>query len=359
MTKSYKLILVLTLTAILSGSLLAFLNLFTEPKISAYQDKVLQEALNSVLPHSNRIENKQLENQALYLGYDSHNKVSGVAFLAEGNGFQSKLRILVGMNATLSQIVKIKILEQKETPGLGTKIENDPTSKSSPNWFSKQFDQLNVKQAISYVKNKNPDKNSGEIMAITGATISSKAVVDIINAAINSTRALVQKNPSQGITPLAMEAESYLNDNNMESTINGLETLKKDGKIFYLRKNSRGKITEISFITSGAGFQSTIKIWVCVKPDFSTIQEMRILEQDETPDWGSRIIKDPENPKNETWFVDQFNGLKIAKLITIVQDSPDPAKGEVMAVSGATISSEAVIRILNDSLPSYRAIYFK
>jgi len=359
MTKSYKLVLVLTLSAILSGSLLAFLNLFTEPKISAYQDKILKEALSSVLPYSDRIESKQVDDRELYLGYNYQNKVNGIAFLAEGNGFQSKLRILVGLDATLSQIVKIKILEQKETPGLGTKIEDDPTSKSSPRWFSEQFNKLIVKQSISYVKNKTPDKNSGEIMAITGATISSKSVVDIINTAINDTRLLVQKNPSLGIIPITTDIASCPDDSNLESMLNGLETIEKDGKTFYLKKNSSGKITGILFITSGAGFQSTIKIWVCVKPDFSAIQELRILEQDETPDWGTRIVKDSDNPKNETWFIDQFSGLKIAQPITIVTESPNPAKGEVMAISGATISSEAVIRILNDALPMYRASYLK
>ena len=359
MTKSYKLVLVLTLSAILSGSLLAFLNLFTEPKISAYQDKVLKEALSSVLPYSDRIESKQVENRELYLGYDSRNQINGIAFLAEGNGFQSKLRILVGLDATLSQIVKIKILEQNETPGLGTKIETDPTSKSSPMWFSKQFDQLSVKQAINYVKNKTPDKNSGEIMAITSATISSKAVVDIINAAISDIRLVIQKNPALGIIPITTDIASCPDNNNLAALLNDLETLEKDGKTFYLKKNSSGKITGIAFITSGAGFQSTIKIWVCVKPDFSAIQELRILELDETPDWGTRIVKDSENPKNETWFIDQFSGLKIAQPITVVKDSPNSAKGEVMAISGATISSAAVIRILNDALPVHSTSYFK
>ena len=310
-------------------------------------------------PYSERIESKQVEDRELYVGYDSQNKINGIALLAEGNGFQSKLRILVGLDATLSQIVKIKILEQKETPGLGTKIEDDPTSKSSPKWFSQQFDQLNVKQAISYIKNKTPDKNSGEIMAITGATISSKAVVDVINAAITDIRLVIQKNPSLGIIPITTDIASCPDDNNLAVLLNGLETVEKDGKTFYLQKNSTGKITGIAFITSGIGFQNTIKIWVCVQPDFAAIQELRILEQNETPDWGTRIIKDSENPKNETWFIDQFSGLKITKPITVVKDSPNPTKGEVMAISGATISSSAVVRILNDALPAYRVSYLK
>ena len=91
------------------------------------------------------------------------------------------------------KILKIKFLQQAETPGLGTKIENDPTNKTDAFWFHKQFENLPLTDAITVVKGKAPDKDKSQIQAITGATISSKAVTDIINAAITTNRALYLK----------------------------------------------------------------------------------------------------------------------------------------------------------------------
>jgi electron transport complex protein RnfG len=67
------------------------------------------------------------------------------------------------------------VLEQLETPGLGAEIDGEK--------FVSQFRGLATRPPISYVKGKAPEKDN-EVQAITGATISSKAVVDIINKTI-------------------------------------------------------------------------------------------------------------------------------------------------------------------------------
>jgi Na+-translocating ferredoxin:NAD+ oxidoreductase RnfG subunit len=56
----------------------------------------------------------------------------------------------------------------------------DPTNRDEPLWFSKQFRNKPVSDAFVVVKNRKPATDS-EIEAITGATISSQAVVTIIN----------------------------------------------------------------------------------------------------------------------------------------------------------------------------------
>ena len=183
MKKSINLIVVLTFTAILSGTILAFLNSVTKPMIEAHAAEILKNAITEVLPGTDSYETKVIEDVKFYIGKDN------VAFLAVGNGFQSKLKILVGMDMKMEKILSVKILEQMETPGLGTKIENDPSNKENAGWFYKQFANLNLAQnKISYLKNEKPCKEEAEIMAITGATISSKAVVDILNAAIKKNR---------------------------------------------------------------------------------------------------------------------------------------------------------------------------
>jgi electron transport complex protein RnfG len=359
MTKSYRLIFVLTATAILSGLLLSFLNIHTEPLIAAHQMTVLNNALSSVLPGCEKIEEKNIKDQQFYFGYDATDKVTGVAFLTEGNGFQSKLRILVGMNPQLNQITRISILEQKETPGLGTKIETDPSRKDNPQWFPNQFSDLNLSRKISLVKNQTADKTAGEIMAITGATISSKAVIDIINAAIARNRKILSENSALSIDdcPAITIAEDDSFDPDMIPE--GAELCEIDGKTFCLHKDNNGNIERVTFLAKGAGFQGTIKILVSMEPDFSAIQNIQIIDHNETENWGTRIISDPENNTDPGWFLRQFQKLAVKQPIKIVPTKPDKAAGEVQTISGATISSEAVVQILNNAIREYGEIYQK
>jgi len=83
-------------------------------------------------------------------------------------------------------------LSQKETPGLGTKIVEDP-SNENPAWFTEQFKNVKVEPEIIYVKNSKPSKDN-EIQAITGATISSKSVVNILNTNIGKVKKMYNKN---------------------------------------------------------------------------------------------------------------------------------------------------------------------
>lgn len=193
MSKSLQLILVLTITAIISGAVLSVLNSYTAPKIALNQDKELQEAIGQVLPNKKDIDLKIIEEKTFYIGKDEKGVPIGVAFVAEGEGFQSRLRILVGMDMEMTKIWKIKILAQAETPGLGTKIENDPTNKTDASWFTNQFANLPLTKNIDLVKNQAPDPKLSQIQAITGATISSKAVVDMLNATITKNRELFLK----------------------------------------------------------------------------------------------------------------------------------------------------------------------
>ena len=81
----------------------------------------------------------------------------------------------------MKKYLALEILEQVETPGLGTKVTETP--------FTDQFKQLKTSPLINWVKGVEPE-NPNEIQAITGATISSKAVVAIINSGIEKMKKL-------------------------------------------------------------------------------------------------------------------------------------------------------------------------
>lgn len=100
-------------------------------------------------------------------------KVQGYAIETfSKNGFGGDLRLMVGIMAN-GQISSIAVIEQKETPGLGDKIE---PSKSD---FGVQFQGKNPKDFKLAVR-----KDGGDVDAITASTITSRAYVDAVLRAV-------------------------------------------------------------------------------------------------------------------------------------------------------------------------------
>ena len=105
-------------------------------------------------------------------------QLAGWVVKTAGQGYADKIEMLIGLDPMIEKITGIFVLDQKETPGLGNKIVTDE-------WRS-QFLAKSTAQPLATVKGKASAGN--EIDAITGATISSKAVTDIINAAVKNLR---------------------------------------------------------------------------------------------------------------------------------------------------------------------------
>jgi electron transport complex protein RnfG len=176
-----KMIIVLTVITAFAGAILSTWDGFTKPKIEAYRLQELKKAIADVLPPHESYQEINQDGNILYLGQKSDlDEPIGIAFEAVGSGFQGKISMMVGVSIDFTKISGIKILEQIETPGLGTKIVEDPSNKQDRFWFTNQFKDLITEPLIEVVKNKKPTKPT-EIEAITGATISSQAVATIIN----------------------------------------------------------------------------------------------------------------------------------------------------------------------------------
>ena len=188
---STRMILVLTLITVISGGILAGWDMYTKPKVAYHREQALKKAIGEVLPAHDLYETRETDAGTLYIGTktDSEQPV-GIAFMAMGSGFQGQLRIMVGLSPDLTQLTGIKVLEQIETPGLGTKIVVDPSNKQDPYWFPAQFKGVSVSPEIVVVKNAKPSTNY-EVQGITGATISSIAVTDILNDQIAKVQAIL------------------------------------------------------------------------------------------------------------------------------------------------------------------------
>jgi electron transport complex protein RnfG len=183
---SAKLVATLGLAGLLSGLIVASVFEATLPTITSYKAKVLREAVFQVLPgtadmkrlvlRDGRLivkDEEEKDEQAVFGGYDANGKLLGYAIPGAGPGFQDTIRLIYGYLPVERKVVGMEILQSRETPGLGDKIYKDAT-------FVANFDALSIDPRILAVK-KGTKSAANEVDAITGATISSKAVVRIIN----------------------------------------------------------------------------------------------------------------------------------------------------------------------------------
>jgi len=194
MNKTAKMIIVLTVITALSGAVLSSWDSITKPLIEFHKLEALKAAISDVLPQFDYYDEMQVEGGTLYIGkIENQDEPVGVAFETSGSGFQGNVSVMLGVDPTFTSITGLMVLEQIETPGLGTKIVEDPSNKANPFWFPEQFVGVNIFPEITVVKNVKPS-TPNEIQAISGATISSKAVVDILNENISRIKNLYESN---------------------------------------------------------------------------------------------------------------------------------------------------------------------
>jgi len=172
-------ILVLCLVSAISGGALVGIYRYSQPLIEVNKKKEVQKAIFTVLPQTKNYKVIIKNERKIYEGFDVSGKLTGYAFVGKGGGYQGEIEVMIGMNPQFAKIRGIEILESVETPGLGAKITSD--------WFKNQFKKLNFLPFIDLIKGKKPEKPN-QIQAITGATISSRAVVNILNKTIKEVR---------------------------------------------------------------------------------------------------------------------------------------------------------------------------
>ena len=101
-----------------------------------------------------------------------------------------------------------------------------------------------------------------------------------------------------------------------------------------------------AFNASGSGFADKIELGVAVDEDFQKITGFDILASNETPGFGDRI-------KLPKWR-SQFDGAPSEELQLVKIGEAEKIDSEIVAISGATVSSEAVVKIINDFLPQIK-----
>ncbi|MBN1291523.1 MAG: RnfABCDGE type electron transport complex subunit G [Candidatus Latescibacteria bacterium] len=173
--------------ALIAGGSLAFVSIKTTPQIIENRIKSETESRAQVLPGMDGgYEQKTGENGFPYwIGYlDTERKeIGGFIYIAQGKGYSSTIKSMVGVSKD-GAICGVHILSQQETPGLGSRIEEILYGENDP-WFTRQFKGKTMHDILKVVK------DGGDIDSITGATVSSRAVINSINSGLKQLSEIV------------------------------------------------------------------------------------------------------------------------------------------------------------------------
>ncbi len=203
--KPSRLIATMAVFSAIAGALIVVAFQGTKPSIDHNRAVALQAAAKEVLAGPARIRSvfvyqgklvdalpagvDSMGLDRVYLGLDEQGQPKGFAVTASGPGFSDVIDLIFGYEPASGKILGMKVLQEKDTPGLGDKIEKDSV-------FVKGF--MGALSPIEITKRGTPHTRQTQVDAITGATISSRAVINAINARLKTVQPLLKAYTSGG-----------------------------------------------------------------------------------------------------------------------------------------------------------------
>lgn len=176
MKENFKLGGILLIITAIAGLLLGAAHSITLEPIAKQEQMTKAAAMRETLPKAQEFKVKEVSLDGIIKEVNegtSSGKTSGFAIKVAPKGYGGAVELMVGIS-TEGKVEGIKVLSHSETPGLGA---NAPQPK-----FSGQFSGKPINKELVVVK-KSPSADN-EIEAITGATITSKAVTNGVNEAV-------------------------------------------------------------------------------------------------------------------------------------------------------------------------------
>lgn len=201
-SSGFPMIRTLTVVSLLCGLLIVLTDVNTRGRIRHNQEIIMRESVAQLLPGIQKqiiytIEPSgdltissglQGDGPRLFAGYDGSGSFLGVVIEASERGYADVISAMYAYDPDKRIITGFKVIDMKETPGLGNRIGSDPE-------FTANFKALDASEAhpITTVKH-GAKKDPWEIDAISGATISSRAVGRMLEGSIKSTAPVVTRN---------------------------------------------------------------------------------------------------------------------------------------------------------------------
>jgi len=172
--------LVITLS-LLFGAALAGVQVWLTERIETNKLNETLSQIPKLVPGSAKGSRETIHGHVVYRAMSDSTQV-GWVIPASGQGFAAPIEVLIGVNREVSSITGLYVLDQRETPGLGNKI-------TEADWLS-QFEGKETREQLEASKSSSVSGN--EIRAVTGATISSESICNIVNQTLEEFRADLQ-----------------------------------------------------------------------------------------------------------------------------------------------------------------------
>ena len=172
----------LLLICLVSSALLGGVNMITKDRIAELAEQTINEAKSELIVAAG-YEDKDLDGTAYSVALDENGTVIGYIFTTSANGYGGAVKLMTGVD-TNGFVTGISILEINETPGLGMKARNES--------FLSQF--KGAAGSLTVVKDSTAAPNT--VQAITSATITTKAVTNAVNKALQMFENVKEANPN-------------------------------------------------------------------------------------------------------------------------------------------------------------------
>jgi len=177
------------------GLLLAVTNAAWSPRIEQNKIDKLNKLMSGMLTTATEFElafeDAQIDTGKgkvvkinIYKALGENGNVVGWAFNCSGSGFADKIELVVTLDADAKKLDGYDVLSSNETPGFGDRIKF--------NYYRDQFIGAPAEK-LTLTKTENPKLIDKDIVAITGATVSSEAVITTINSYIEPVTDLLQE----------------------------------------------------------------------------------------------------------------------------------------------------------------------
>ena len=209
----FSMVAVLFCITLISSAGVGLVNMITVEPIAEAKQKAVNDAVLAVLPAFDDKKIDELEIDAMPIKvYTATAEGKTIGYAVETmtkKGFGGVVKLMVGFAPT-GEVLNVNVLQQTETPGLGTKMcdEGNPliSSIKGQNLESKKL--VNGQLAVT--------KDGGDVDALTAATISSRAYVDAVNRAYMAYKSVANGTEPTDVSSGASKVESAQKGGNNE-----------------------------------------------------------------------------------------------------------------------------------------------
>ncbi|MCD4784963.1 MAG: RnfABCDGE type electron transport complex subunit G [Candidatus Eremiobacteraeota bacterium] len=364
----FKTTLNLVIICLCVGAMLALANQLTAGKIKENERKETKENRKVLIPTADKFVDmfkddkyklsdnsiKALEKgnvSALVEGLDKQGKSVGYVVESSKDGYSSKIKVMYSISpAPNFKVMGMLIKDSAETPGLGENIKK-------PN-FKNQFKDKPLDDIVL----GDPPK----IKALTGATISSRAVTGAVHDSLKNLINTLKNRKSENKgakkkTEYKVErktscdfslfgSKAYAKVVKVDPELKKLLQADKYVKVIPGAYKAVRKGKFVGYVAKGfaRGYNDTIMVGYATDTRLRVLK-VRILRQNESPGYREQIGKAD--------FLNQFKGKTLKTLV--LKMSENKSNKYISAISGATVSSKAAVMAVRNSLKRLETVLKK